>query len=361
MKILQINKMYSPDIGGIETVVKQYAEFLSNHFDITVLCVHKNFSFRTTKEIIDGVVVIRASSLGTFLSMPLSFSFFIYFLTLVKKCDVFHFHEPFPLGAIASLLLPKRKKIVITWHGDIIKHKFLKYFIDFLHKKMCRKANLIFTTSPNLLDHSTILPEFKDKITILPLSIPYKKVNLKFQCGDSILYLGRLAYYKGIEVLLDAYETSTTNKKLVIVGDGEKPIIDRINEQLRKTKKNIQFINKFVSEKEKEEHIQNCCFFVFPSIQTGEAFGIIQLEVMLLRKAVINTNLPTGVPYVSLDQITGLTVQPNNAPELAIAIDLLANNERLAMEMGERAHERVKNNFSDNIIFPRLLLAYQNI
>ena len=45
--ILQVNKMYHPDIGGVETVVKQYSEYLSQYDEVIVLCINKNFSLTT--------------------------------------------------------------------------------------------------------------------------------------------------------------------------------------------------------------------------------------------------------------------------------------------------------------------------
>ena len=55
MKILILNKMYHPDIGGVETVTKQYAEWLSleNH-KVTVLTTSRKSNKKTNnKKIIE--------------------------------------------------------------------------------------------------------------------------------------------------------------------------------------------------------------------------------------------------------------------------------------------------------------------
>ena len=121
--ILQINKMYEPDIGGVETVVRDYSELLNKYEKVIVLCISKQFTLKTKIENINNVKIYRCSSFGTFMSMPISLSFFIIFFILGKRARIIHFHEPFPLGTICGLLLNRKKRVFITWHSDIIKQK----------------------------------------------------------------------------------------------------------------------------------------------------------------------------------------------------------------------------------------------
>ncbi|MDO6516178.1 MULTISPECIES: glycosyltransferase [Zobellia] len=361
MKILQINKYFFPDIGGVETVVKQYAHAVNTEHSVKVLCVHKDFSFKTVEETIDGVEVLRCSSLGTFMSMPISFSFYFHFFRLYKEFEIFHFHEPFPLASLLSLFISKKRKIVVTWHSDIIKQKALKKIVEYFQSLLCKKATVITTTSPDLLDFSSVLHAYRDKVKILPLGIDFDFETVTAKTGDYILYLGRLSYYKGINTLLEAFLKAKTDRELVIVGDGDKGIVDLIVSTQKKTSKNIRFINEFVDEEEKQNFLKNCFFFVFPSIAASEAFGIIQLEAMVYGKPVINTNLPTGVPFVSLNNITGITVEPSNADELAIAIDRLSSDTDLVESMGHNAVKRVQSYFSNIKIMADLRALYNEL
>ncbi|QZT36390.1 glycosyltransferase [Halosquirtibacter xylanolyticus] len=362
-KVLQVNKYYSPDIGGVETVVKQYSEFLhENKFEVCILCVNKDFTLKTKIEVIDGINVVRCASLGTYFSMPISFIFYYYYIKLALRSSLIHFHEPFPLASVTSLFsligLFRKKKIIVTWHSDIIKQKILKGFVEFFQSLLLRRADVITTTSPNMIKFSKLLQDYSYKVKVLPLSIEVKDTITE---DDSyILYLGRLSYYKGIDILLKAYDKSVTSLKLVIVGDGESSIVDLVNEYREQFPDKIIFKNFFVTEEEKWEMIKNCSFFVFPSVQPSEAFGIIQLEAMICSKPVINTNLPTGVPFVSLDKITGITVEPNNVDELSKAIDKLSFDIDYRIKLGNNACERVKTVFSDHIVLDSLLKIYNN-
>lgn len=349
--ILQINKMYDPDIGGVETVVKEYSEYLKEFDDVVVLCVNKEFSLKTRIEMINGIKVYRCASLGTYMSMPVSIVFFFYLYSLSRKADFIHFHEPFPLGTIGSLLIPASKKIFVTWHSDIIKQKSIKSFFEFFQKKLCKKATNIISTSDRLIEFSNVLKQFKNKVVTIPLSLNKKEyldknlngINIENLPKDYVLFLGRFSYYKGIFILLDAIEKLNGDIPFVIVGNGE--LSEEIKEKVSHSKKNILLIDRFVTDNEKKYLLKNSKFMVFPSIYPSEAFGILQLESMIYGKPVINTNLPTGVPWVSLNNESGLTVEPFKVDQLAKAIEALYENVELYNKMSQGAYSRLQKYF----------------
>ena len=45
-------------------------------------------------------------------------------------------------------------------------------------------------------------------------------------------------------------------------------------------------------------------------LRRTEAFGVVQIEAMAAGRPVVSTNLPTGVPWVNQDGVSGLVVPP---------------------------------------------------
>ena len=108
-------------------------------------------------------------------------------------------------------------------------------------------------------------------------------------------------------------------------------------------------------------YMQAADIFVFPSIESRESFGIVQLEAMVCGKPVINTSLKSGVPLVSLDGITGLTVPPADTAALAAAMARLAGNPELRDKLGAAARVRVKREFTVEIMARRTVDLYRRV
>ena len=222
-----INKLYSPWLGGIESHVKQLADQLchATTWHVSVLCCQDKG--KTSMDMVDGVSVIRSGSWGVYMSMPLSLSFFWYLWR--SKADILHVHLPNPLAVIAYLLVRPKGQLIITWHADIVRQQWaLKWYRPFL-KLFLSKACRVITTSPNMMASSHHLQPFKHKISIVPLAIDLAHYQIddgvnqhyqiiKRQLPSFVLFVGRLVYYKGVYVLIDAIKHGST--KLVMIGDG---------------------------------------------------------------------------------------------------------------------------------------------
>ncbi len=86
--------------------------------------------------------------------------------------------------------------------------------------------------------------------------------------------------------------------------------------------------------------------FAFPSTEITEAFGIAQIEAMMLGAPVVASDLPTGVTDVSVDGKTALLVPPRNAEALAQGLRRIIDYPALGSELASRAAMRVRERFT---------------
>jgi len=352
MKILQINKLYPPHLGGVENVVKDIAEFLAKDasWQSDVLVCQEKGKRQIEKS--NGVNIFRSASFGRLLSLPISFDFFRLFKKIYSNYDLLLIHHPFPLASLARFLFLKNKKPIAIWyHSDIVRQKLFYFLVyPFLYLDL-KSANIIFVSSYRLAEKSSLLSKFLNKCQVIPFGVDLsiyekdytKEVNdLKNKYGRFILSVGRLVYYKGYLNLLEAIKDISV--KLLIIGSG--PLKLKMDEYIN----NNNLVDKvFIIDNHPNNIIpyyQACEFLVFPSNARSEAFGLVQIEAMACGKPVINTNLETGVPEVSLDNKTGLTVPVNDCQKLSEAIKLLWEDNDMCLQLGINAKERAKEVFS---------------
>jgi len=367
MKILIVNKLYSPWIGGVEKIVQQIAEGLNgkNELNIEVLCCQP-FG-RGEFEEVNGVKIYRASSLGMLWGMPLSFDFFKLFKRIFQTVDIIDLHYPFPLATLAYFIFKPKIKLIIHYHSDIVRQKVLEFLIRPIIFYTLKRADKIIVSNQNVLKNSFYLKSFQQKCEIIPFGVDLdnfrrrarkeiKKIREKY--GKFILFVGRLSYYKGVEYLIDAMKD--IESKLVIIGDG--PTKKRLELKI----KNLKIENKiyFLSAQEEKDLInyyRACEVLVLPSIFKSEAFGLVLIEVMACGKPVISTELGTGTSFVNKDGITGFVVSPRDSRSLSNAIRKIITNDKMTKKFGENALNRAKEEFSLDKMLKKTIFVYQNI
>ncbi|BCX15616.1 MAG: mannosyltransferase [Candidatus Parcubacteria bacterium] len=355
MKILQVNKLYYPWIGGVETIVKQIAEGLNkkNSLEIDVLvCNDKN---ETVIEEINGVKIMRVQSFGIFWSMPVSFYFLNFYRKIAKNYDLIFLHYPFPLGFVAYTLFSRNKNLVVWYHSDIVRQKLLEIFFRPFHLYALKKSKKIFVSNPNLIKSSDYLKKFKEKCIVIPFGIDLnyfreneeikkeaEEIRKKFGT-PLILSIGRLSYYKGFTYLIRA--SKEIEGKILIIGEG------KLKNKLLRLINDLNLENKvFIIPpvNDLRPYYLACDIFVLPSIHKSEAFGIVILESMAFGRPVISTELGTGTSWLNINNETGFVVQPKNEKELVEKINLLLHNKELCQRFNQNVKERVRGFSLDN-------------
>lgn len=352
MKILQTIKYAYPSKGGMESVAKDIVEgvsLLDKSIDFTVYSSAEKRAFKPQYFGHNGISYVKESTFGYFKSQPLTL-FYKELGVLIDSHDIIHHHYPFPnmeLNLVNHLSKLKNKKFILTWHANIgqSRWKALEKFYNPLVFKLLDRADRIVVTSPQLLEYSNILPAYANKIEVIPLSYNerYEQVTIPKLIKQvrplRALFVGRLREYKGLSILLHAIRDLDIT--LNIVGQGEYgTYLHKLVNELQIGHK-VQFYAN-LSDREVEEMYEKSDVFVLPSINEAEAFGVVQLEAMAKGLPVINTKLQSGVPFVSIDGLTGLTVAPKSSLALQEAIVTLMNDPNLYNRFSINALERVQ-------------------
>jgi glycosyltransferase involved in cell wall biosynthesis len=98
--------------------------------------------------------------------------------------------------------------------------------------------------------------------------------------------------------------------------------------------------------------------FAFPS--HAESFGVVLIEAMAMKRAVVATNCD-GVVDIVVDGVTGLMVPPRASAPLADALERLLRDRSMALRMGEAGRRRVEECFDQQKQIDRLEAIYREV
>ena len=262
---------------------------------------------------------------------------------------------------------------VVKVHGPLFlnhaydrnpKSKTLKFFENWIEKSVVKKANAVIFSSQTMqnvtktnwkidFSYTTIIENPIDLNKFKPNNRPRPLPDRK----PIILYVGRLEYRKGIQVLIGAVPVVLKDfprAKFIIVGSDTKTT-DNGGSILEETKvflKKHDLVNSiiFVGPRKREELIefyQNCDLFVMPSL--FEPVGFTAIEAMACGCPVaVSAN--SGIAECIKDGVSGLLFEPGDADALAGKINYILNlNDTNRDEIGAAARDAVQQLSFENI------------
>jgi glycosyltransferase involved in cell wall biosynthesis len=368
MKILHVYKDYYPVVGGIENHIRLICAGLKRYPEIEPAVLVTNTTRQTVEQSIDGVRVIKAARLANVSSAPISLALFTWLHRL--NADIIHLHFPYPIGELAYLLAGRQRRMVMTYHSDIVRQKYLLQVYKPFLRQVLDDADLITVSSPNYIQSSPYLKPRAAKCRVIPHGADLSRYELTPGIGQRaeeirqqygtplILFVGLLRYYKGVSYLIEAMPH--VNARLLIVGQGPQGEEWKTATQRLGLDDKVVFLGR-VSDDDLLALYHACDIFVLPSIHRSESWGAVQVEAMACSKPVICTELGTGTSFVNQHEVTGLVVPPKDSAALAGAINRLLANPELCRRLGEAARERAQQEFSAEVMVDRLVQMYRAV
>jgi rhamnosyl/mannosyltransferase len=361
VRVLHAYKSYHPDVtGGVAQVIEQILA-CTQDFENRVLVARSRGRGRLTME--SGTCIEAVSSFGELWSLPIAPGYPLALTRLMARADLLVQHAPFPLADLGLLFArADRPKLVVYWHADIVRTGCAVRAAAALSERTLRRADRIVVSHDSIARNSPVLRRYMDKRVVIPFSVDLaywselthaqtlSTDSLRKQYPRLILAVGRLVPYKGFEVLVEAMRSVAG--QLIIVGTGplRKSLEDKI--RLYGLESKVRLVGHLARD-EVKVHLQAARAFAFPSLTAAEAFGLVQLEAMATGLPIVNTRLPTAVPHIARHDLEALTVDPGNAPDLALALNRLLDDTRLAARLGQAGRARAELEYSPELFAER--------
>lgn len=283
LRIAQVCPRYSPDIGGVETHVREISERLvkSGH-QVEVITTDPTGKLKKS-EVLNGVKVTRFRSLAP----GNAYYFAPQIYTYLKSCDfdVVHAHSYHAFPALFAALADSGGKLIFTPHYHRSGHTSLR---NALHKPYRLLGQIIFSRADKVI----CVSEFEKKMLCEDFLVSDKVVKIQnginlaeFQHlqrkekrpnEKTLLYVGRLEEYKGVQYIIQALP-SLPEFRLQIVGSGP------YENNLKKLADELQVNGRidWLRNLSREEILQ--CYVqadVFLMLSRHEAYGITVAEAL---------------------------------------------------------------------------------
>ena len=370
-------------MGGIETHVRSLALGQAHRgADVRVICMNhadgngqdvngQTFAATPTVEEADGPV--RLTRVGRRVSLA-RWDFCPRLRPTLRQAlgedvDIVHLHVPNPTMLISLAMQRTQAAIVVGYHSDIIRQKLLAQGLRPFERNVFSRAAMVLATSPLYQGGSRLLKHYSSKVDVLPFGIDTQSYTfpsraaeefahqLRRQHGSPLwLSVGRLVYYKGLHIALQALQR--VPGKLLIVGQG--PLDNQLQAQALQlgVAERVIWAGKLATDELTGAFLASTALW-FPSNARSEAFGLVQAEAMASGCPVINAEIPhSGVPWVSQHGVSGLSVAVNDAEAFAAAANRILNEPGLRDRLSTGARQRALQEFDQQVMVYRSLELY---
>jgi glycosyltransferase involved in cell wall biosynthesis len=318
MKILTVLTYYRPHTSGLTIYAERLARaFAKRGHQVTVMTTQYDPSL-PREETMDGVKVIRIPVAMRISKGVLAPTFGYIATKLVAQHDVVQLHLPqFDAPGVAFRGRLFGKPAVLTYHCDLflppgLFNRIVNTVVDFQNNMAGILANHIVTYTQDYADNSPYLSRYASKLTPIlpPVEMPsplpgavdaFAKEHQIDERRPVIGMVTRFASEKGVEVLLDALPTilkKYPNAQVLYAGQhlnvmGEQAYFDRLYPKIREYEFSGHW--KFLGNLDPVQlsaMYPNLDLLTVPSLNSTEAFGLVQIEAMMNGVPCVASALP---------------------------------------------------------------------
>jgi len=354
MKILTVLTYYRPHTSGLTIYAERLAKaFARRGHQVTVMTSQFDPSL-PREEMVDGVKVIRVPVLFRVSKGVIAPTFGLVATKLVAQHDVVQLHLPqFDAPGVAFRGRLFGKPAVLTYHCDLflppgIFNRFVNGVVDFQNNMAGILSNHIVTYTQDYADNSPYLSRYASKLTPIlpPVELPdplpgaiqaFAEEHHVKEKRPVIGMVTRFASEKGVEILLDALPAilkKYPQAQVLYAGQhenvmGEQAYFDRLIPRIREYE--ISGHWKFLGNLapiELAALYPNLDVLTVPSLNSTEAFGLVQIEAMMNGVPCVASALPGVRQPVTMHGMGRIAKIGDSADLAASILEVLDNPQK---------------------------------
>jgi glycosyltransferase involved in cell wall biosynthesis len=318
MKILTVLTYYRPHTSGLTIYAERLARtFVKRGHQVTVMTTQYEKSL-PREEMMDGVKVIRVPVAVRVSKGVLAPTFGLVATRLVAQHDVVQLHLPqFDAPGVAFRARLFGKPAILTYHCDLnmppgLFNRIVNMVVQFQNNMAGILSNHIVTYTQDYADNSPYLSRYKRKLTAFlpPVELPpaepgaVEAFAVTHRTRDLRPVIGmaaRFAAEKGVEVLLDALPKvleKYPRAQVLFAGQfenvlSEQAYANRLMPRIREYQSQGQWTFLGVlNPQQMTAFYPSLDALVVPSLNSTEAFGLVQIEAMMHNVPCVASALP---------------------------------------------------------------------
>lgn len=359
LKVLILNSEFPPIGGGAATATANLAKYLASRGQDVRVCT-SGFAHLPSRETRNGFEIVRVPSKRNRadrtnpheqISFMLSSAWYCLKNFSKWKPDVIWAFFGFPSGFSALVLkfIFRIPFIVSLRGGDV--PGFRPYDFKRFHRLGAPFIRLVWNQASAVVANSEGLKKLALKfhhqvpILVIPngIDLEYYKPSLHNDKAPRLLFIGRVVYQKGLDLLIQALsEIMGSEWELSIIGDGSfKDQLHQLIKQYGMTSR-VHF-HGWCRQEDLLPILARAHIFINPSRHEGMPNAV--LEAMASGLPVIASKI-AGNEDLVVNGKNGFLVQSENVSELREALKTLLTNMPLREKMGMESRTLVENQYS---------------
>lgn len=344
-----------PPYGGISHGTQMMRRYAARNSRVQFLQVDTNVRWRPFYDLALGKRII-----GGGLQLLRDYLFFL--KALRKNPDVVHLKTTAELGLVRDLLFCTTARLFhvpVAYHlhfGRVPKIAAARTFEWLLLALVMRMTGAVMAVDKPTADAiRSCLPV---RVEYTPNAIDLSElpaIEDAYEPSQTLMFLGWAIPTKGVEELVHAWsELAVAGWEVLMVGPVEEGYQQYLLEHYQPP--GVRFVGE-TSHDDAMRLMARCGIFVLPSYTEG--FPNVILEAMAYAKPIVATQVG-AIPDMLADGC-GIIVKPKDVQELKAAILQLIREEQLRGELGERARERVVQEYSLDAAFARYVSIWLSL